>query len=116
MAYKTLIGHQHYVFNDLKTLMAKATPLRSGDQLAGVAAENATERVAAQMALADVPLKQFLTEVLIDYEQDEITRLIIDEHRSDLFAPISPRDHQSDDSVVNGSRDDFLNRWCCETG
>lgn len=89
MAYKTLIGHQHYVFNDLKTLMAKATPLRSGDQLAGVAAENATERVAAQMALADVPLKQFLTEVLIDYEQDEITRLIINEHRSDLFAPIS---------------------------
>ncbi|WP_336957490.1 ethanolamine ammonia-lyase subunit EutB [Acinetobacter johnsonii] len=89
MAYKTLIGHQHYVFNDLKTLMAKATPLRSGDQLAGVAAENATERVAAQMALADVPLKQFLTEVLIDYEQDEITRLIIDEHRSNLFAPIS---------------------------
>lgn len=89
MAYKTLIGHQHYVFNDLKTLMAKATPLRSGDQLAGVAAENATERVAAQMALADVPLKLFLTEALISYEQDEITRLIIDEHRSDLFAPIS---------------------------
>jgi ethanolamine ammonia-lyase large subunit len=89
MAYKTLIGHQHYVFNDLKTLMAKATPLRSGDQLAGVAAEHATERVAAQMALAEVPLKQFLTEALIDYEQDEITRLIIDEHRSDLFAPIS---------------------------
>ena len=89
MAYKTLIGHQHYVFNDLKTLMAKATPLRSGDQLAGVAAENATERVAAQMALADIPLKQFLTEALISYEQDEITRLIIDEHRSDLFAPIS---------------------------
>lgn len=89
MAYKTLIGHQHYVFNDLKTLMAKATPLRSGDQLADVAAENATERVAAQMALADVPLKQFLTEALISYEQDEITRLIIDEHRSDLFAPIS---------------------------
>lgn len=89
MAYKTLIGHQHYVFNDLKTLMAKATPLRSGDQLAGVAAENATERVAAQMALADVPLKQFLTEALISYEQDEITRLIIDEYRSDLFAPIS---------------------------
>ncbi len=52
-------------------------------------AENATERVAAQMALADVPLKQFLTEALISYEQDEITRLIIDEHRSDLFAPIS---------------------------
>ena len=89
MAYKTLIGHQHYVFKDLKTLMAKATPLRSGDQLAGVAAEHATERVAAQMALADVPLKQFLTEALIPYEQDEITRLIMDEQRSDLFAPIS---------------------------
>ena len=57
--------------------MAKATPLRSGDQLAGVAAENATERVAAQMALADVPLKQFLTEALISYEQDEITSLIL---------------------------------------
>ena len=89
MTYKTLIGHQHYVFSDLKMLMAKATPLRSGDELAGVAAENATERVAAQMALADVPLKTFLNESLIPYEQDEITRLIIDDHRADLFAPIS---------------------------
>ena len=89
MAYKTLIAHQNYVFADLKTLMAKATPLRSGDQLAGIAAENATERVAAQIALADVPLKTFLNEVLIDYDKDEITRLIIDEHRADLFAPIS---------------------------
>lgn len=89
MSYKTSIAHQNYVFADLKTLMAKATPLRSGDELAGVAAENATERVAAQMALADVPLKNFLNEVLVDYDRDEVTRLIIDDHRADLFAPIS---------------------------
>lgn len=89
MSYKTSISHQNYVFADLKTLMAKATPLRSGDELAGVAAENATERVAAQMALADVPLKTFLNDVLVDYESDEVTRLIIDDHRADLFAPIS---------------------------
>ena len=89
MGYKTTIGHHHYVFDDLKTLMAKATPLRSGDELAGIAAENATERVAAQMALADLPLKTFLNEALVDYERDEVTRLIIDDHRSDLFAPIS---------------------------
>jgi ethanolamine ammonia-lyase large subunit len=89
MGYKTTIGHHHYVFDDLKTLMAKATPLRSGDELAGIAAENATERVAAQMALADLPLKTFLNEALVDYESDEVTRLIIDDHRSDLFAPIS---------------------------
>ena len=89
MSYKTLIAHQNYVFADLKTLMAKATPLRSGDELAGVAAVNATERVAAQITLADVPLKNFLNETLIDYDKDEITRLIIDDHRADLFAPIS---------------------------
>ncbi|QIO08738.1 ethanolamine ammonia-lyase subunit EutB [Acinetobacter lanii] len=89
MSYKTSIAHQNYVFADLKTLMAKATPLRSGDELAGVAAENATERVAAQMALADIPLKNFLNEVLVDYDRDEVTRLIIDDHRADLFAPIS---------------------------
>lgn len=89
MAYKTTIGHHNYVFDDLKTLMAKATPLRSGDELAGLAAANATERVAAQMALADVPLKNFLNEVLVDYDSDEITRLIIDDHRADLFAPIA---------------------------
>ena len=89
MSYKTIIAQEQYVFADLKTLMAKATPLRSGDELAGIAATNATERVAAQMALADVPLKNFLNEVLVDYDSDEVTRLIIDEHRADLFAPIS---------------------------
>ncbi|WP_151765851.1 ethanolamine ammonia-lyase subunit EutB [Acinetobacter colistiniresistens] len=89
MRYRQIVAQQHYQFADLKTLMAKATPLRSGDQLAGVAAQDATERVAAQITLADVPLKNFLNETVVDYESDEITRLIIDEHRADLFAPIA---------------------------
>lgn len=65
--------------------MAKATPERSGDQLAGIAAVDATERVAAQMCLAEVPLQQFLHEAVIPYEADEITRLIMDEHDADAF-------------------------------
>ncbi|MGA6136055.1 ethanolamine ammonia-lyase subunit EutB [Acinetobacter dispersus] len=89
MRYRQIVAQQQYQFADLKTLMAKATPLRSGDQLAGVAAQDATERVAAQITLADVPLKNFLNETVVDYETDEITRLIIDEHRADLFAPIA---------------------------
>jgi ethanolamine ammonia-lyase large subunit len=89
MAYRHSVAQQQYIFQDLKTLMAKATPLRSGDELAGVAASNATERVAAQMALAEVPLKTFLIEAVIDYDNDDITRLIMDEHRADMFAPIS---------------------------
>lgn len=89
MRYRQIVAQQHYQFADLKTLMAKATPLRSGDQLAGLAAQDVTERVAAQITLADVPLKNFLNETLVDYETDEITRLIIDEHRADLFAPIA---------------------------
>ena len=83
MSYRYSVAQQQYIFQDLKTLMAKATPLRSGDELAGVAASNATERVAAQMALADVPLKTFLNETVIDYDKDDITRLIIDEPRAD---------------------------------
>ncbi|MCU4335906.1 ethanolamine ammonia-lyase subunit EutB [Acinetobacter dispersus] len=89
MRYRQIVAQQQYQFADLKTLMAKATPSRSGDQLAGVAAQDATERVAAQITLADVPLKNFLNETVVDYETDEITRLIIDEHRADLFAPIA---------------------------
>ncbi|MEP6844750.1 MAG: ethanolamine ammonia-lyase subunit EutB, partial [Panacibacter sp.] len=69
--------------------MAKATPFRSGDALAGLAAETYEERVAAQMCLADTPLKAFLNEAIIPYEQDEVTRLIIDTHDAVLFAPIS---------------------------
>jgi len=73
----------------LTNLLAKASPARSGDELAGIAAESAEVRVAAQMELADVPLKRFLNELLIPYESDEITRLICDSHDSPAFAPIS---------------------------
>jgi ethanolamine ammonia-lyase large subunit len=74
---------------ELRELMARASPLRSGDVLAGVAAENAEERVRAQMALADVPLARFLTDVVIPYEEDEVTRLIIDTHDAAAFATVS---------------------------
>ena len=87
--YKTTIANQNYKFKNLRDLMAKATPARSGDYLAGVAATHNIERVAAQWVLADVPLKQFLNEVLVPYEDDEVTRLIIDDHNSVAFTPIS---------------------------
>src|SRR5580700_2569061 len=76
-------------FADLKTLLAKATPARSGDELAGIAAESAEERVAAQIALADVPLARFLSEPVIPYEVDEVTRLICDSHDAAAFAPVA---------------------------
>jgi ethanolamine ammonia-lyase large subunit len=87
--YKTLIGNKIYTFDTLRELMAKASPERSGDKLAGVAAQNMEERVAAQMTLADIPLPVFLEDLLIPYEDDEITRLIIDEHDKTAFAEIS---------------------------
>ena len=74
---------------NLRDLLAKASPARSGDELAGIAAATAGERVRAQMSLADVPLTQFLDEPLIPYEDDEITRLICDSHDAAAFAPIS---------------------------
>ncbi|MCA0255774.1 MAG: ethanolamine ammonia-lyase subunit EutB [Proteobacteria bacterium] len=89
MTYDVVAGGELYRFADLKTLMAKATPPRSGDYLAGVAASSAAENIAAKMCLADVPLKTFLTEALIPYEEDEVTRLIIDSHDSAAFAPVS---------------------------
>ena len=76
--YSATLGARRYTFADLATLMAKASPLRSGDQLAGIAAATGEERVAAQMALADVPLTTFLREHVIAYETDEVTRLIVD--------------------------------------
>jgi ethanolamine ammonia-lyase large subunit len=82
------IGTRTYGFRDLKDLMAKATPARSGDYLAGVAAGSAEERVAAQMTLAALPLGTFLQEVVIPYESDEVTRLIIDSHDVQAFAPV----------------------------
>ena len=87
--YRATLGATNHVFDDLKTLLAKATPLRSGDQLAGVAAESAEQRVAAQYALADVPLTAFLEDHVIPYETDEVTRLIIDTHDMPAFAPIA---------------------------
>src|SRR5882762_6240928 len=89
MSYNETIGHRTYRFDDLKTLLAKASPQRSGDQLAGVTADTEEERVAAKMALAQVPLRTFLNEVVIPYESDEVTRLIIDDHSSQAFAEIS---------------------------
>lgn len=83
------IGHRHFSFPDLKSLMAKATPERSGDHLAGVAASSAEERVAARYILADLPLSIFLEQPLIPYETDEVTRLILDEHDPDAFAPVA---------------------------
>jgi len=87
--YRSTLRQRAYVFPDLKDLMAKATRARSGDFLAGVAAETAEQRVAAQMALADLPLKTFLTEVVVPYEADEVTRLIIDGHDVTSFAPVA---------------------------
>ncbi|HEY8920771.1 MAG TPA: ethanolamine ammonia-lyase subunit EutB [Chitinophaga sp.] len=89
MAYQCTIGNTSYRFEDLKILLAKASPYRSGDALAGLAAGSYEERVAAQIALADVPLKTFLQEALVPYETDEITRLIIDMHDANAFARIS---------------------------
>jgi len=89
MPYLHAIGLETYHFRDLKTLMAKATPARSGDFLAGVAAETYAERMAARMCLAEVPLKRFLEELLIPYEGDEVTRLIVDTHDAAAFSKIS---------------------------
>ena len=88
-SYTHSVGERTYRFASLAALMARASPLRSGDELAGVAAADARERVAAQMALAALPLKAFLTEALVPYEDDEVTRLIVDGHDPAAFAPVS---------------------------
>ena len=84
----TVAGRSH-TFAGLRELMAKASPRRSGDELAGLAATSAEERVAAQLALADVPLARFLEDLLIPYEADEVTRLIVDSHDRSAFAPVA---------------------------
>lgn len=89
MPFKSTIHNNTYQFADIKTLLAKASPLRSGDVLAGLSADTYMERVAAQMALAEVPLKTFLQQPVIPYEKDEVTRLIIDTHNASAFAPVS---------------------------
>ncbi len=87
--YKHTVQQEVFVFNSLRELLAKASPLRSGDELAGIAATSYQERVAAQMALADLPLKTFLEEPLIPYETDEVTRLIFDTHDAANFIPLA---------------------------
>ena len=89
MSYAHTIGVRSYRFDSLRELMAKATPLRSGDLLAGIAAATAEERMAARLALAEVPLKRFVEEPLIAYETDDVTRLIIDTHHAKAFAAIA---------------------------
>ena len=89
MAHAHTVGHEVHRFEDLKTLLAKATPLRSGDQLAGLAADTAQERMAARMALADLPLATFLSETVVPYETDEVTRLIVDSRDAAAFAPVA---------------------------
>jgi ethanolamine ammonia-lyase large subunit len=100
MVYRHTIGTTTYIFEHLRDLLAKATPPRSGDRLAGIAAESAEQMVAARIALADVPLKQFLQETVIPYEEDEVTRLIADTHDRSAFAVIS--------SLTVGSFRDWL--------
>ena len=89
MVFRITLNGTTHRFDDLATLLARATPLRSGDQLAGVAAASAEERAAAQMCLAEVPLSQFLAEPLIPYEADEVTRLVMDRHDRNAFARVS---------------------------
>ncbi|MGG5812178.1 ethanolamine ammonia-lyase subunit EutB [Falsiroseomonas sp. CW058] len=89
MGFAHSVGGTRFTFDDLRTLLARATPARSGDALAGLAAASAAERVAAQRALADLPLRHFLHEAVIPYEADEVTRLIQDRHDAAAFAAVS---------------------------
>jgi len=89
MAYSHTLGGMVHRFEDLKTLLARASAPCSGNELAGIAAASAEQRVAARMALADLPLKAFLAEPLVDYDGDEVTRLILDEQHPAAFAPVS---------------------------
>src|SRR6202451_2082850 len=100
MVYRHTIDATTHVFADLRELMSKASPPRSGDRLAGIAADSAEEMIAARMALADTPLTQFLQATVVPYEDDEVTRLIIDSHDARAFAPIA--------SQTVGSFRDFL--------
>ena len=89
MPYRHIVGTRTYTFADLKELLAKASPLRSGDQLAGVAATTDEERAIAKLTLADVPLTSLIEETFVPYERDEVTRLIVDTHDRTAFAAIA---------------------------
>jgi ethanolamine ammonia-lyase large subunit len=82
------VGRTRHVFADLKDVMARASPPRSGDDLAGISARSAQERVAARLVLADLPLSRFLEEPLVPYDEDEVTRLVVDGHDATAFAPV----------------------------
>ncbi|WP_062762886.1 ethanolamine ammonia-lyase subunit EutB [Falsirhodobacter sp. alg1] len=101
--YHATVGGERFRFDGLAALLAAATAERSGDQLAGIAAGSAPQRVAARYALADLPLRSFLTEVVVPYETDEVTRLIIDTHDAAAFAPVAAM-------TVGGLRDWLLAR------
>ena len=88
MLFAHTVDGCRYTFPDLKTLLGKASPARSGDALAGLEAASGEERIAARMALADLPLRHFLNEAIVPYEQDEVTRLILDTHDEAAFAPL----------------------------
>ena len=102
-----VVAGRRYQFADLRTLLARATPLRAGDQLARLSASSEEERVAARFALADVPLSTFLTELVVPYEDDEVSRLIIDGHDAAAFAPIAHL-------TVGGFREWLLSASTCE--
>ncbi len=105
MRYHSQVRGHGYVFDGLVELLAKASPRRSGDELAGCAASSETERAAAQWALADVPLSTFLTEEVVPYDEDEVTRLILDGHDAEAFAPVASL-------TVGGLRDWLLAAAC----
>ena len=89
MRFQHRVGNTLYTFASLADLLAKASPARAGDRLAGLAAGTAEENVAAKLALADVPLKTILAEPVIPYESDDVTRLILDTHDERAFGPIA---------------------------
>ena len=89
MVYQHSVGNFNYSFPDLKTVLAKATPEKSGDQMAGLAAQSEQERIAAKLVLADIPLKQFLQEEIIPSESDAVSQLIQDSFDAQAFQPIS---------------------------
>ncbi len=86
---KAQVGFEQHHFSDLRTLLACASPARSGDTLAGIAAQSAQQRIAARELLADLPLARFLSDAVVPYEDDEITRLIVDGHDAAAFAPVA---------------------------
>ncbi|SPX75831.1 ethanolamine ammonia-lyase, large subunit [Mycobacteroides abscessus] len=89
MKYRQQVAGVNYAFDGLVDVMAKATPLRSGDELAGCAAASDAERAAAAWVLADLPLDTFLNEAVVPYESDEVTRLIIDSHDRGAYSAVS---------------------------